>query len=98
MAGMNDPGSTISAAANDFLCIPVSDLKGVGPKRAELLANKGINTVLDLFYFIPKGYEDRSKTILFNEVEDGKPAYVKGEVVWAERRNSSATEKSFIKL
>lgn len=83
MAGKNDPGSTISAAANNFLGIPVSSLKGVGPKRAELLAKKGINTVLDLLYFTPTGYEDRSRTKAFDGLEDGKPAFVKGEVVWS---------------
>lgn len=98
MAGKNDPGSTISAAANSFLCIPVSDLKGVGPKRAELLANKGINTVLDLFYFIPKGYEDRSKTIPFNELEDGKPAFVKGEVVWSGEEKLFRSRKKLYKI
>jgi ATP-dependent DNA helicase RecG len=34
-------------------------LKGVGPGRAELLRNSGIDTVRDLFTFFPFRYEDR---------------------------------------
>lgn len=34
-------------------------LKGVGPKRAELLAKLGLQTVYDLLYYFPARYEDR---------------------------------------
>ncbi len=83
MAGKNDPGSTAAATVNDFLNIPVSDLKGVGPKRASLLFKKGINTIPDLFYLIPRGYEDRSKYITLDQLEDGKSALVRGKVIRA---------------
>ncbi len=36
-------------------------LKGVGEKRAELFAKKGINTVEDLLYYFPRSHEDRSE-------------------------------------
>ena len=36
-------------------------VKGVGPRIARLLANKGISTVGDLFNFLPRSYEDRRR-------------------------------------
>ena len=33
-------------------------LKGVGEKRAELFAKKGIKTVEDLLYYFPRSHED----------------------------------------
>ncbi len=98
MAGKNDSTSAISTIVNDFLNIPVSDLRGVGPKRAELLAGKGVYTVLDLFYFIPRDYEDRSKTLPFDQLEDGKPAYVKGEIVWCGEEKLFRARKKLYKI
>lgn len=83
MAGKNDPFSKIKNVKKSFLNSPVSDLKGVGPKRADLLSEKGLKTILDLFYFIPKKYEDRSRINAISEVEAGQPALVKGEIKWA---------------
>ena len=34
-------------------------VKGVGPKRAEVLAEAGIRTIEDLVYHLPFRYEDR---------------------------------------
>src|SRR5262245_57621302 len=38
---------------------PVQYVKGVGPKRAELLTRAGFETVEDLLYHLPFRYEDR---------------------------------------
>lgn len=51
-------------------------LKGVGEKRAELFAKKGIKTVEDLLYFFPRTYEDRTKTKLISECENGETVCV----------------------
>ncbi len=37
---------------------PVQYIKGIGPKRAEVFANRGIHTVHDLLYFFPFDYFD----------------------------------------
>jgi len=63
------------------LSSPVSHLRGVGPKRAGLLAQKGIHTVLDLLFFTPIHYEDRTTICPLREVEEGVPCLVNGEVV-----------------
>lgn len=41
--------------------IPVTRIKGAGPKTAELLKNRGIHTVGDLLLTYPRGWEDRQK-------------------------------------
>lgn len=63
------------------LSLPLSLIKGVGPKRAELLSLKGINTILDLLYFTPIRYEDRSKITPIRFVENGSDCLVSGTVV-----------------
>lgn len=47
-------------------------LKGIGPKRAELFADAGVKTILDLFYYFPRRYEDRTNLVnISNLKEDG---------------------------
>jgi len=60
---------------------PLTYLKGIGSKRAELLAQKGLHTLLDLLFFTPIRYEDRSHVLPLNKTEDGIAALVKGTVV-----------------
>lgn len=43
-------------------------VKGVGPKLAVLLKKKGIETVQDALYFLPRTYEDRSKLRTISEL------------------------------
>ena len=41
------------------LSTPIQFMKGVGPKLAGVLKKKGIETVEDALYFLPRKYEDR---------------------------------------
>ena len=59
-------------------------VKGVGPKVGQLLARKGLNTVEDLLYFLPRKYEDRRFVKAISKSEVGKKETVIGEVVRAE--------------
>jgi ATP-dependent DNA helicase RecG len=49
---------------------PVQMIKGVGPQRAELLAERGILTLEDLLNYLPFRYEDR---IHFSKIKDIQP-------------------------
>ena len=64
------------------LSSPLSDLRGIGPKRAALLALKGLYTILDLMYFTPVRYEDRTKITPINRAEEGSQALVRGRVLY----------------
>jgi ATP-dependent DNA helicase RecG len=56
-------------------------LKGVGPHRAALLAQRGILTVEDLLYRLPFRYEDRIRFTPIAEIVPGGVFTVLGEVV-----------------
>ena len=53
---------------------PIQYLKGVGPKKAQLLNRLGIESIEDLIYFLPRNYEDRREVKKIVNVEDGEKA------------------------
>ncbi len=59
---------------------PVMYVKGVGPRVAELLAAKGIQTAEDLLYHLPFRYEDRQNPRSLDELKAGETASVIAEV------------------
>ena len=60
---------------------PVQFLKGVGPKRAELLGKLGLLTARDLLYHVPRRYEDASTVQPIGSLGAGMEATVVGRVV-----------------
>ena len=56
----------------------------MGPKVGQLLARKGLKTVEDLLYFLPRKYEDRRFVKTIATVEVGKKETVIGDVVRAD--------------
>ncbi|HTZ39590.1 MAG TPA: ATP-dependent DNA helicase RecG [Syntrophales bacterium] len=91
-----DPGSNLRGeserrnlreaidAAIGKLTLQAQFVKGVGPKVGQLLARKGLKTVEDLLYFLPRKYEDRRFVKPIAQVEVGKKETVIGDVVRAE--------------
>ena len=59
---------------------PVQYVKGVGPRIAEMLAEKGIATVEDLLYYIPFRYEDRINPRPVAQLKPGEMASLIAEV------------------
>jgi ATP-dependent DNA helicase RecG len=55
-------------------------VKGVGPRVAEMLAVKGIQTAEDLLYHLPFRYEDRQNPRSLDELKAGETASVIAEV------------------
>ncbi len=55
-------------------------VKGVGPKLAEKLAARGIQTPRDALFFFPKGYEDRRRIVPIRSLSPGMTVPVKGQV------------------
>src|ERR1700720_1306170 len=47
-------------------------LKGVGPRRAELLAKRGLHTLEDLLGYLPFRYEDRIRFAKIREITPGQ--------------------------
>src|SRR5215469_4290935 len=59
---------------------PIQFVKGVGPRTAVVLAEKGITTVEDLLYYLPFRYEDRANPKSIAELKPGESASIIGEV------------------
>ena len=59
---------------------PVTYVKGVGPRIAQMLLPKGIETAEDLLYHLPFRYEDRQNPRSLDELKPGEMASVIGEV------------------
>ncbi|HUF82645.1 MAG TPA: ATP-dependent DNA helicase RecG [Burkholderiales bacterium] len=60
---------------------PAQFLKGVGPRRAQLLERLGIRSGRDLLYHVPRRYEDASTVTPIGRLRMGEAATVIGEVV-----------------
>jgi ATP-dependent DNA helicase RecG len=56
-------------------------LKGVGPRRAELLAKRGIRTFEDLLGYLPFRYEDRIRFAKIREIAPGLIYTVQAQVL-----------------
>lgn len=75
---------------------PVSDLKGVGPKTTDILAKYGIKTIRDLFYNLPRDYENYQAPTQIVDIQPG-PIVIKGKIDSlvtrrTRRRNFTVTE------
>ena len=76
LAPLREPGF-----ADGLLARPTSVLSGVGPKRAESLARRGLRTVGDLLFYLPTSYEDRRTLTGVDGLEVGHRATFIAEVL-----------------
>jgi ATP-dependent DNA helicase RecG len=58
----------------------VTDLSGVGPRKAEALEEMGITSVLDLITHYPRRYIDRTQQVAIKDLKVGEEAMVLGHV------------------
>jgi len=82
----NVPREVIASldTAVEKLTQPAQFVKGVGPKIGQLLARKGLKTVEDLLFFLPRKYEDRRVVKPIARIEAGRKETVVGTIVRAE--------------
>ncbi|MGN6150580.1 MAG: ATP-dependent DNA helicase RecG [Lysobacteraceae bacterium] len=64
---------------------PLVALGGVGAKVAEKLAARGLTTLQDLWFHLPRQYEDRTELVPIRMLQPGRPAQVEGRVEAVER-------------
>ncbi|MCX5750700.1 MAG: ATP-dependent DNA helicase RecG [Candidatus Saganbacteria bacterium] len=72
--------SADSKSSKIHIDTPIRYLKGVGPNLAKVFAKIGINTILDLLYFFPRDYQDRSQIKRIKDLVSGQQALVLGEI------------------
>ena len=59
----------------------VSELKGIGPKKAKALRDAGIVTIGDLMEFFPRRYEDRRHVTPIRDARTGEDCLVEAKVI-----------------
>ncbi len=60
---------------------PITILKGIGPSKAKQFANLNIITLGDLICHFPRGYEDRTKLVPIEKLEQDVPACFRAMVM-----------------
>ncbi len=75
LAPLAEPGWSESALERAPTAIP-----GIGPRRAEALARRGLRTVADLLFQLPSRYDDRRALSKIGELEVGRRATFLGRV------------------
>ncbi|NIM29241.1 MAG: ATP-dependent DNA helicase RecG [Gammaproteobacteria bacterium] len=68
------------AVAEKSDSVPVTALRGVGPRVAERLAALGIESLQDLLFHLPLRYEDRTRLSPIGSLRAGEEAVVCGEI------------------
>ncbi|STZ56253.1 ATP-dependent DNA helicase recG [Moraxella lacunata] len=59
---------------------PITALAGVGQPSAKKLAELDIHRIFDLLMHLPRDYEDRSRTVPMNTVENGQVCMIAGVI------------------
>ena len=83
---------------NTDLTLPLTSLKGIGTQRARLFAQTNIYTILDLLFFTPVRYEDRTQILPIHTLKPGEHALVKGTVISGKEQRFYPSRKSLFKI
>ena len=75
LAPLRDPGFADAAIAR-----PLGGLAGIGPRRAQQLAQRGLRSIADLLFHLPSRYDDRREAVRIGDLEVGRRATFSGEV------------------
>ncbi|MCP4502772.1 MAG: ATP-dependent DNA helicase RecG, partial [Deltaproteobacteria bacterium] len=69
-----------TSSSTDYFAKPASVLRGIGPKKAEALDDRGLGTVGALLSFLPRTYQDRSKAQKLAELVPGSQSVAAGTI------------------
>jgi ATP-dependent DNA helicase RecG len=76
----------MSTARHLSLDTEIQYLKGVGPKVAQALGKLGVRTVRDALWYLPRRYDDRTRTPPLSALRPGGHVTVRGRLVNFEAR------------
>ncbi len=57
----------------------LTEIKGIGEKRASLFNKAGVTNAEDLLRYFPRGYEDRTKTVLLSDAPIGETVCIRAK-------------------
>ncbi len=69
-----------SPVAEIRLDSPLQYVKGVGPRKAEVLTKQGLNTVEHLLFYFPRQYLDRTTVVAIGQIQVDRPVTIIGQV------------------
>ena len=78
------------------LTTPVQYIKGVGPRKAEILKKVKIETLQDVLYYFPRSYLDWRTFREVGVLREGESATVMGVISSAAVRRSASRRKDFV--
>ncbi len=84
--------------ADELMARSLAALPGVGPKRAEGFARRGLERISDLLFWLPTRYEDRRRVVGVGDLEVGRSATFLAEVKvvdWVATRRGGRFGKIF---
>src|SRR3990170_3464032 len=73
--------SPIKTTSQSSLHQSVQFLKGVGPKRCEILERLGIHTIHDMLSYFPRDYKDRTRIQKISEAKIGADITIQGKIL-----------------
>ncbi len=73
---------------DDPSAIDIRYLRGVGPQRARLFSSLGIHSVIDILYYFPRRYEDRTGIVEIAKLKAGEYQTVKARILGFGERQS----------
>ncbi|NUN22164.1 MAG: ATP-dependent DNA helicase RecG [Candidatus Jettenia caeni] len=80
--------SIIKTTSQSPLNQTIQYLKGVGPKRGEILERLGIRTIRDVLYYFPRDYKDHTKIQKISKAKIGAKITIQGKVLGVHARIS----------
>ena len=87
---MDASEKTPEKSAAERLATPVQFLKGVGPRRGEILQRLGLNAARDCLFFFPRDYQDLTDRREVDRLEEGILQSISGVVEEIELRSTSS--------
>ncbi len=59
----------------------VNEIRGIGETTSRSLEERGVYTLRDFFFFLPKKYQDRRNFVLIKDLVEGVPSAVRGKLI-----------------
>ena len=69
-----------ASSPSDPMNLPVTTLKGVGPRVAEKLARLELRTIQDVLFHLPLRYQDRTRVCPIGALREGMEIVIEGEI------------------